>query len=177
MSKPAEAIADRAAELRRAFDRSFAEPAVAATADGLDLIAIRVAGVSYAARLDQIGGVHVDIPTTPVPSPTPWFLGLAAFRSVLTPVFDLGLVLGSAGTPAPRWMLLEATTRIGLAFEAFERHLAVSAAAVARPRQEEASRHVGAVVRLEGRVFPIIDLASVAAVIRSQVPRSLHKEQ
>jgi purine-binding chemotaxis protein CheW len=177
VSDPAQAIIDRAAELRRSFDRSFAEPAAIPVSDTADFIAIRVGGLPYAVKLEQVAGVHVDVATTPVPSPVASFRGVAAFRSALAPVFDLALLLGIAGTPAPRWMLVEATTRVGLAFEAFDRHLAVSSDAIARPRPEQASRHVDAIIRQADQVFPVIDLASIASSIRTQVPRSLHKEQ
>jgi chemotaxis signal transduction protein len=114
---------------------------------------------------------------TPVPSPVDAFRGIAAFRSVLTPVFDLGALLGNTRAPAPRWLLVEATARVGLAFDSFECHLAVAPTAIARSEQDSASRHVDAIVRLEGRAFPIVDLRSVANIIRNQIPRSLHKEE
>ena len=57
MSERATSVRARAAELRRDFDRAFAEPIRLDTTITEDLLAIRVGGQACAIRLNEIAGL------------------------------------------------------------------------------------------------------------------------
>ena len=112
--------------LREEFDRSFSLAAPALPPPPHMLLAIRLAEAPYALRMDEIAGLFLDSPLTPLPSPLPELLGLTAFRGQAMPVYDLRALLGlPAGRPA-RWLVLtRLQPRVALAFDAFESGLAV----------------------------------------------------
>lgn len=94
-------------ELREAFDRGFAEPYPLPRMDSLTLIAISIAGVGYAIKLDQIAAVHVDLRIGAVPSKTRGLVGLTTIRNVIISVHDLGVRLGHRTVPvAGRWIVV-----------------------------------------------------------------------
>jgi chemotaxis signal transduction protein len=118
-----------AAQLRRAFDAGFEPPPADRSAPHDDLAAVRVGDLRCAIRLAEIAGLFADRTITPLPSSFPELLGLAGVRDAVFPVFDLGHLLGHPGTTAPRWLVLSAREpTIGLAFDAYEGHLAVPVA-------------------------------------------------
>ncbi|HMJ13404.1 MAG TPA: chemotaxis protein CheW, partial [Polyangiaceae bacterium] len=83
------------AELRRAFDQGFREPAAASqVAEHEDMLAIQVGGDAYALRLAEVMGLHSALHLTKVPSAIPEFLGLLGVRGLLAAVYDLGPLLG-----------------------------------------------------------------------------------
>lgn len=112
--------------LRDEFDRTFSHAAPALPAPHHMLLAIRLAEAPYALRMDEIAGLFLDSPLTPMPSPLPELLGLTAFRGQAMPVYDLGALLGlPSGRPA-RWLVLSRLQpRVALAFDSFESGLAV----------------------------------------------------
>ena len=77
MNFPPSRLNDRAAELRRAFDRSFAERARADAAPTEDFLAIRIASDSYAIRCSEISGLVADKKITRVPSGSAALHGMA----------------------------------------------------------------------------------------------------
>src|SRR6185295_4421011 len=105
-------------ELKRSFDRSFAEAPRQQVAQVEDLLCVRIAGDRYAVRLSETSGIYVDRKIVGLPSPLPDLLGMAGFRGSVIPVFDLGALLGYDMTgDAGRWLLLVGTNEIvGLAF-------------------------------------------------------------
>lgn len=146
---------NRAAELRRAFDRAFAEAPPAGDARVEELLAIRIGADPFALRLAQVDGLFADREIVAVPSPVPELLGITALRGHLAPVYDLGALLGYSATPAPRWFVRARATPVGLAFGGFEAHVRVPASALA-----------GAdTVQLGGAVRPIIHIPSVIETI------------
>jgi chemotaxis signal transduction protein len=167
-----------AAELKRAFDRSFAEaPAVAREAHD-DLLEIRVGGDPYAVSLADTGGLFADTRITPLPGSVTEMCGVAGLRGSLLPVYDLGALLGYAKGKVPRWLLVTARTPVALAFDGFERHLSMPRAAIAPapdPGVSGRSRHIHDIVRTDTVVCPIIHMASVLeaiAVLAGQRVRS-----
>jgi hypothetical protein len=60
MSEAALGIGERAAALRHAFDRSFAEPLRLGTEVVEDLLAIRIGTTAYAVRLAEVAGLFAD---------------------------------------------------------------------------------------------------------------------
>ena len=120
MSVAVSNVVERAAELRRDFDRGFAEPIRLDPIATEDLLAIRIGGQPHAIRLAEIAGLFAGKKITRVPGGHPALSGIAAFRGALLPVYDLALVLGHAGAQAPRWMVIVAALPVALAFDGFE---------------------------------------------------------
>lgn len=160
---------DRAAELREAFDRSFAEaPPTAAALE--DLLEIRLGALSYALRVIELAGLHGDIAITALPSRVPALLGIAAVRGAILPVYDLRLMLGLAADTTPRWVVIAAATPVGLACDGFDRHLRLRRdTIVPYGGVDTAVLHVRDVVHVDGRARPIISLPSVLDAITMRV--------
>jgi purine-binding chemotaxis protein CheW len=75
-------------------------------------------------RLDELGGLFVDRPITPLPSPVPQLLGVAGFRGAVVPVYDLAALLGHRRAGSPRWMVLTSgADAVALAFDSVAGHL------------------------------------------------------
>jgi purine-binding chemotaxis protein CheW len=152
----------RAAELRAAFDRSFAVAARAGNQVSHDLIAIRVGDEPFAIRLADVAGLFADRKVTHVPGGYPAQLGIAGFRGALVPVFSLPLLFACPGGPVPRWLVVAAAVPVALAFDGFEGHLRMPAHAIL-PRQAPAPRCGMApeFVRTGDVLRPLIHLPSV----------------
>ena len=98
---PAPALDQRVAELRLAFDRSFASPATAATGDTEDMLAIRIAGDSYALRMSEMSGLATGKKIALLPSRRPGVVGIASVRGNLLVVHSLSALLGYGLHPSP----------------------------------------------------------------------------
>lgn len=161
-------VAERAAELRRVFDRSFAEAPGSAVIDYENLVAIRVTDDPYAIRVAEIAGVFAGKRFTPLPGSLPELLGIAGFRGAIVPVYDLAMVLGHSRSRAgaPRWLVLAAQLPVGLAFDRFDGHLRVGRETVSPAKNLEANQDV---VRelVGGAAFgrPIVRVAAVLEAI------------
>jgi purine-binding chemotaxis protein CheW len=156
----------RAGELRRNFDRAFAHPETTPAAAQLELLLIRVRGHDYALRLDQVGALHEGRKLVAVPSPRPELRGLLGVRGQVTPVYDLGLLLGHAPGPAGRWVVLaRGTAPFGVAFEHFEAYLRVPFSAMVAQAADATSpqRFATASVTSADGARPLIDLAALVA--------------
>ena len=167
-------VSERAAQLRRDFDRAFAEPPARRPEAPVDLLAIRLGTQPYALRLAEVAGLFVDKKLTRLPNSRPEFLGLAGFRGSVVPVYDLRLLLGHAGAAAPRWLVTAAAGVVALAFDGFDGHLRLPQEAIAQPQRSAAvRRHVRGLVQAgaerspaaAGLLRPIVDLASVLEAI------------
>ncbi len=170
MSGNPSSVIERSTELRRAFDRAFAEAPVTRATELDDLLDIRVGLDPYAIRLDQVTGVFADKPVTPLPGSFPELLGIAGFRGAIVPVYDLRTLLGYARGGSQRWLILTAgETRIALAFDQFEGHTRVARTAIAAEGGAETQRHhVREVVRTADFVRPIVHLPSILEAIRKR---------
>ena len=126
MMEAASHVSERAAELRRDFDRSFAEPPRVDTVVKDDLLAIRLGAQGFAMRLSEITGLFADKKVTRVPGASAALLGIAGFRGSIVPVYDLQSLLGHSGGQTPRWLVIAAAAPVAFAFEAFEGQLRVS---------------------------------------------------
>jgi purine-binding chemotaxis protein CheW len=161
---------DRVAELRRAFDRSFAEAPPSRTTALEDLLDVRIGATPYALRITEISGLFADTRIALLPTTVPALLGIAAFRGSIVPVYDLRAMLAHPIHTKPRWLAIAAGTTVGLAFDAFEGHVRVHADAIVPHGSGDAAvRHVRAVVRLDGLVRPIVSIASVLEEITNRV--------
>ena len=121
-----------AAQLRQAFDRTFALPPSGAPPETEDLLTIRVAGDPYAIRLVDIAEIITERRVVSVPTVTPDLLGLAGIRGGIVPVFSLSSILGYASDfGSPRWMIICGSEEpIALAFSDFEGYLRLPASAL-----------------------------------------------
>lgn len=162
-----------AAQLRQAFDRSFAEPLHGATEPQEDFLAIRLGGDAHAIRLVDIANLLPLIALTRFPSPVPELLGITGFRGVIVPVYDLGALLGYAAQEPPRWLVFAAAGPVALAFEAFEGHLRLARSARAPQHGADSSpRHVQEVLRTSDQIRPVVSVASILETIKTMVQQS-----
>jgi purine-binding chemotaxis protein CheW len=165
MTVLAATMTDRVVELRETFDRSFAKVTSSDAGTVERLLGIMVGDDPYLLRLSELSGLHVNKKVTWLPSPVTELLGIAGFRDEVVPVYDLGMLLGAAKAAAPRWMVVTADARIGLAFASFDGYLNVpSAAIVAEARVETRDWHVREILRTE-YARPIIHLPSILEAI------------
>jgi len=173
MNGHASPLAQRAAELRRNFDRSFAEPPRSRQAASLDLLAIRLGGEPYALHLAAVTGLFAGKKFTRLPQAAPELLGIAGFRGSVVPVYDLRVLLGCADGEAPRWLVIAAASAVALAFDGFDGHLRLPLDAIAPQGPGESTRpHVRELVRVAASDLPLrslIDVDSVVASIQQRV--------
>jgi purine-binding chemotaxis protein CheW len=148
-----DAPTSRAAELRNAFDRSFAQAPSPEGGALESLLKIRLGANPYALRLSDVSGLFADKKMTWLPSPVPELLGMAGLRGTVLPVYDLGMLLGCPRAAAPRWLVVAAGAPVALAFEAFDGYLSVRAEGIER------------------QVQMVIDLPSVIEQIRNRCGR------
>jgi purine-binding chemotaxis protein CheW len=167
----------RAAALRRAFDRSFAEPPRAGTEEVEALLTLRVGGDAYAVKLADITGLVADRKIVSLPSAAPGFLGIAGLRGSMVPVWSLGALLGCGPTrQAPRWLILvgDGASRqaVGLAFEQFDGHLTIPRSALSgglAGAQDATSRsYVEQSVRVAGAQRGVLSISSLTEAIRQR---------
>ncbi len=166
MSDVRQNLSRRAADLREAFDRGFAQARRPDLTVMQSLLALSVGGEPYAMRLTEISSVVAGRPITPVPDAGVALLGFAGFRGAIVPVYDLHVLLGRAPCETPRWLAMAAAAPVVLAFETFDGHLRVAPDAV-MPREggEQADRLVREVVMVDGLARPIVHLPSIIDVI------------
>jgi chemotaxis signal transduction protein len=154
-------------ELRRSFDRSFAERPSSVDPTRVDLLDVRVGGIAYALRTSEVAGLVAGREITPLPSHVAELLGLIHVRGSLLPAYDLAAVLGHGAAKRPRWLALVAGSAVALAFDGFEGHTRVDARHVAPQRQPQAQeRFVDDVVQLADRAQPVLSVRAVVESIR-----------
>lgn len=118
-------------ELRSDFDRGFARAPDAAKLAELDLLLLRIGDQRYALPLSQVAALHADRKLTEAPSPRRELLGLVGLRGAVTPVYDLGALLGHETHGVPRWLVqVVGSSPLALAFEHFEAHVRVPLASL-----------------------------------------------
>jgi chemotaxis signal transduction protein len=158
----------RAEAMRRTFDAGFAEAPAPRRRGDEGYLAIRVGDRPYALRVRDLAGLYADRPIVPVPTDAAALLGVAAFRGVMAPVYDLRVALGQAAGAVPTWLVVVHTPEpVALAFDSFEEHFT--------PEQDpfdSSDRADGAggsrIVRGAGAARPIIE---TAALIANLAPR------
>jgi chemotaxis signal transduction protein len=168
VSATAPRVTERAATLRREFDRAFAEPIRAATAVKEELLSIRAGEQAYAIRLSEIAGLHVRKKITRVPGGNASLCGIAGFRGALLPVYDLQALLGHSGVETPRWLVIASGAPVALAFDVFERYLRASIdEIVPQSARPEMPRYARELVRTQNFIGPILHLPSVLEAIKA----------
>lgn len=164
-------LATRAVELRRAFDRSFADAPRPPRDEFIDLLAVLIGGDPYAIALAEVSALLADASVTPLPTTVAELAGIAAIRGAIVPIYDLRRLLGYGPRPSSRWVVLStAATRVGFTFDAFDRHLRVARADLApADAAARSKRHVTHVVRADDVVRPVLALSSACAWIEARV--------
>lgn len=169
-------LSQRAAELRRLFDQSFAEAPGSAAESRHAFLAVGVGGDNYALRLSDVSELYVDKKVVPLPSHSPDLLGIASFRGVLIPIFDLRLLLGYGAGAWPRWLVLtKLDLSIGLAFDRLDGYLTVASEAVVTAA-ETRRKHLAEAVSADGLVRPVINVPSIIKTVQAQVQASSTRE-
>jgi purine-binding chemotaxis protein CheW len=175
MSDVSSRVGERAAEMRRDFDRAFAEPLRLDGAAMDELLAIRVGEKRYAMRSSEIVGLHAGKKTTRVPGGDAALLGIAGFRGAIVPVYDLGIVLGHPRNDTPRWLVVASVSPVALAFTAFEGQLRVSRdEIVSRLGHPDAPACAREFVRAQRFSGPILHLPTVLEAINARKDRGHH---
>lgn len=169
MTREGATLTGRAAELRRAFDQSFAEPRRQIVDDVEALLGLRQGDEAYAVRLNEVAGLFVDRKIVPVPSPMPGLLGLAGLRAGLVPVYSLGALLERpSGQVPPRWLLLAGSSEpIGLAFDQFDGHLHVPRSGLL-PSQSAPRPHVVEAARGADAIRGVVSIRSIVKAIKER---------
>jgi chemotaxis signal transduction protein len=174
----ADAVADRLADLRGDFDRSFAEPARGHDEEHAELLMVRAGDRPYALRLSQTSGLYPDQRVTPLPGPITALLGVAGFSGAIVPVYDLAALLGHPTPDRPRWLVLATgSPPLALAFHELDGHVRVPSASII------AEGHAGSgslrgMVPLPGGTRPIVDLPAARAAVHNLTGHAdMHEER
>ncbi|MEI9850837.1 MAG: chemotaxis protein CheW [Sphingomonas sp.] len=160
--------AGRAAELRAAFDRGFAEAPAEAREATPDYLRIAVGDGSYVVALAEVSAVLADKPIVAVPSLAPALLGVAAVRGAIVPVYSLRALLGHGGEDRPRWLLL-AGGGVAFAFDRLEAHIAIADADIAPVQSAAAHGHVRANALLDGEPCPVVSIGSLTDELQKRL--------
>jgi purine-binding chemotaxis protein CheW len=171
-------FAQQAAELRNAFDRSFAEAPRVGAEQSEDFLSIRAGPDAYAVRLAEVSGLFAGRKVTRLPNADAECLGIAGFRGTLVPVFDLRVLLGYPAADVPRWLVVTAAAPAALAFDTFDGHLRLPRAAIAREGGGEGARpHVREALRDGRLVLPVVDATSILNAIRKRIPHGVSQKE
>jgi purine-binding chemotaxis protein CheW len=158
-------LARQAVALQKAFDGAFAEPLRPRQSGGTDLLAVRLGGERWTIPLTSISGLHSDKKITPLPGITPGLLGLAGFRGVLVPVYDLAARIGLAPVTSPRWMVLAAARPIAFAFAELDGHLRSEAGGIVPLGAQGGPAWTAGFVELGGEKRPVLHLPAILDLI------------
>jgi purine-binding chemotaxis protein CheW len=160
-------VAERLAELRGDFDRSFTEPARRYDREHVELLAVRAGDRPYALRLSQSAGLYPDRPVTPLPGPVGALLGVAGFGGGTVPVYDLAALLGHPAPDRPRWLVLATgAPPLAFAFHHLDGHLRVPADTIVVEAGAAAGSLRG-MVPLPGGTRAIVDLPAARAAVHA----------
>ena len=167
----------KAADLRKAFDRAFAEPPAPEAEAAADYLGIRVGGSAYAVALSEIGAVFADKMIAPLPSGAAELLGVAGVRGDVVPVFSLAALIGQSGggDAKPRWLVLARGGHAGFAFDTLDGHLRIPLASIAPAASPKSFVQANAVIGKEAR--PIVSIASLMDHLEKRAGQNGRKEQ
>ncbi len=162
-------LEDRLRMLREEFDHSFAVATVQRTAEPVDFVAIRIAGDPYALRLSEVASLHADRRLVGAPSLLPELRGIAGFRGILTPVYDLGALLGYAAEASSKWLVVANwPAPIAFAFGAFQAHLRIPAERIALA-DGQANSAVNGAIDDGGSALPLLHLPSLVEGVLQRI--------
>jgi len=160
-------ITERAAELRRDFDRNFALPPPEGLTSQQNLLALRINGQPFAIRLSEIATLMAGKKIVRVPGSNAALLGIVGSRGTIVPVYDLQSLIGHGSCTAPRWLAITAAAQIGLAFDAFEGQLRAGPEEIV-PQQARSglSAFTREILQTEDVARPIFHLPSILETIK-----------
>ncbi len=152
---------EQVARLRREFDESFARAPEVQPRGTEEFLAIGAAGGQYALRLSQISLLARMPVLVPLPSAAESFLGVAAVRSGVVPVFSMARLLAQPAE-APAWLVVmarrrEEDPRVGFAFARWDGYI--------REPAPEAGR-AAVKVAYRGQSYVILDLFAFAETLQ-----------
>jgi len=168
-----ENLAARVATLRAEFDTAFA----AASQDGpgarQDFLAVRAGGEAYVLPLRELAGFYADKQWRRLPGSASALLGIAGFRGVLAPVYDLALLLGHAAAASPRWVVLgRGEVAYGLAFDTLEGHVRARHEDIVIDETRRAQAPVSAYLRADDATRGVLDLPALLKIIEERAQRA-----
>ncbi len=166
-------VAEKLAELRDAFDRTFAVARSSHLVDQTeDLLFVRVAGDPYALKVRQISGIVSSRKTIAVPSRVPELLGVAAVRGGFVSVYSLAALLGYAPASDPVRMLVMCGSKepVALALGDFEGYFRVSSRQIHTGEPTEPARgRVKQAVRVADTTRAVVDIPNLMELIERRV--------
>lgn len=167
-----EDVEQRLADLRRAFDASFALPPAPREDDLVDLLAVTADAEPLAVPLAAMAGLAADRSITPLPGSPPDLLGVAGLRGHLVPVYDLARVLDPGrAAGAARWVIIaRGAPTFGVAVDRIDGHLRVPRESIATAVDTAGS----AVVHTADGPRPVVDLTAVRTRVTARVPAEEH---
>jgi len=178
MNHQSSVIAGRAAELRRAFDESFAAPLAVVGVATEKMLAIGVGTAPVIVKASDIAGLFAENRIIRLPTQSPSLLGVAGFRRAVLPVYDLRLLLGQAARTIPRWFVVAAAAPVAFAFDTLDGHLHVAEGdIVAQAPRREGWRHVRGYVELDHIVRPILHVPSILDAIRQPTGENATRQE
>ncbi len=169
-----------AAELRRAFDQSFADAPQTETRDVVEILSVQVSGEAYGLRLSQIRGLYPAGKIAPLRGPVPELLGLAALRSKIVPVYALGGLLGHPSRQTPQWLVFTGAGEecVALALDRLDAHIRVAVSDISTDAGPNPGRpHVRSAARVGERTLPLVDVPSVLEQIRREIGAHTSREE
>ncbi|MDC0740315.1 chemotaxis protein CheW [Polyangium mundeleinium] len=159
------------AELRHAFDASFATPPRHADQSGELVLAIQAGGQGYAIRLSDIDGVHECRKVVSLPGSPPGLLGITGIRGRLFAVHALGALLGlPMWNEKPRWLLIAGGAEpVALGVASIEACLEVSPADLLPALStKDGEGHIREIVTLAGQTRGVLVLESLVAIAKQR---------
>ena len=139
---------ERAARMRAEFDSAFSRPPVEPSTDLTDVLQLRIGDEPCLLRLSEVTELIAHPVLTPVPTPVPALIGIAACRGSPIAAYDLGLLLGRAPV-VPRWLVIVAAeSGAGLVFEHFDGYQRISLGPDGSQRLIEMPTLIAAITRL-----------------------------
>ena len=179
MTQEYPAMADRAAELREAFDQSFAVPPAGAPDESTSFLGVTIGANSYALELSEITALFADTRIVPLPSPASEFLGVAALRGGIVPVYSLRALLGHVtGDERPRWLVVAGRERAAaFAFDGLEAYLRVPQADISPAQGEEMRGHMQTNAVIDGKPRPIVSIRSLIDQLEKRLNPNSHRRE
>ncbi len=158
--------------LRREFDETFASPPSESGPKRERLLAIRVSGDPYAVRVSEVAAVAKCERLVRFPGRQPEFIGVAAARGSIFPVYSLAAIAANGRKErGAAWILLsDPTDPLGLAFDGLEGSFDVPASELAAP-SESSNPYVTGMVQWGSTSRPVIRLSSVVHRLKAGAAR------
>lgn len=157
----------RLAELRRDFDRAFADPYPDEPEEVESLLAIRLQEDPYGLLVGEISAVDRAGSIVPLPSRSPGLIGIAGYRGAILPVYGLASLMGYERSPeSPRWLVVCGKREpLALAVSELEGYVQVPKGSFHAPDQK-ARKHVQRFARIGETVRAIVSVPSVLEAIQ-----------